>query len=46
MWCNTFETSFSALKLGFFPENKAAFSDKYGERYHQDISQNENSYIE
>jgi hypothetical protein len=41
MWCNIFETSFYAFKSGFFPENKAVFSDKFG-----DISQNEKIYIE
>ena len=46
MWCNIFETSCSAFKSAFFPENKAAFSDNFDYRYHQDISQSEKSYIE
>jgi hypothetical protein len=29
---------------GFFPENVGAVSEEHGERFHQDISQNEKRY--
>jgi hypothetical protein len=45
MGCNmSLKVHFLGFHLDFFPENLGAVSDKYGERFHQDIYNMEKRY--